>query len=109
MNWYRLWEVHCKPAAHYTHSHAQKVIYRFRSKIKARLDAVAIILFSIPVGLLTALIVSFFLPSACFFCLLTVEQAMLFSKSGTTPKFFVMCLFISALFLAVVSWNFSMF
>ena len=58
MNWYRLWEVHCKPAAHYTHSHAQKVIYRFRSKIKARLDAVAVILFSIPVGLLTALIVS---------------------------------------------------
>jgi hypothetical protein len=58
MNWYRLWEVHCKPAVHYTHSHAQKVIYRFRSKIKARLDAVAVILFSIPVGLLTALIVS---------------------------------------------------
>ena len=62
MNWYRLWEVHCKPAAYYTHSHAQKVIYRFRSKIKARLDAVAVILFSIPVGLLTALIVSLFSP-----------------------------------------------
>lgn len=62
MNWYRLWEVHFTPAVHYTHSHAQKVIYRFRSKIKARLDAVAVILFSIPVGLLTALIVSLFSP-----------------------------------------------
>jgi hypothetical protein len=38
--------------------------------------------------------------------LLTAEQAMLYSRTGTTPKFFVMCLFISVLFLAVVSWSF---
>ncbi len=42
-------------------------------------------------------------PTVLISPLKTAQKAMLFTKSGTTPKFFVMCLYISLVFVVTVS------
>ena len=80
-----------------------QVLLKFRSKIKVRVDAVACILCLIPVGILAALLVRFSFKSCRQLRLLTRGQGGLFSKSGVTPKFFVMSLYLSLFFLVAVS------